>query len=90
MNALETRSFGTKLFRYFRDPSVSAWRKLAGVAAVAYLVMPFDVVPDFVPVLGWLDDIGVLSAAAMFVIREVKRHADAQQTTVTVEPIDKR
>lgn len=90
MNALETRSFGTKLVRYFRDPSVSAWRKLAGVAAVAYLVMPFDLVPDFVPVLGWLDDIGVLSAAAMFVIREVKRHADAQRTTVTVEPIDKR
>ena len=90
MNALETRSFGTKLFRYFRDPSVSAWRKLAGVAAVAYLVMPFDLVPDFVPVLGWLDDIGVLSAAAMFVIREVKRHADEKRTTVTVEPIDKR
>ena len=67
--------FGTKLYRYVRDPGVALWRKLAGVAALAYLVMPFDAVPDVVPVVGWLDDLGILGAAALFMMREVKRHA---------------
>ena len=68
--------FGTKLIRYVKDPSVALWRKLAGVGALAYLVLPFDAVPDFIPALGWLDDLGVLTAATMFIMREVKRHSE--------------
>ena len=29
----------TKLWRYLRDPGVAVWRKLAGVAAVAYVIL---------------------------------------------------
>lgn len=75
MRTLETANLGRRFVRYMRDPSVSVWRKAAGLAAIAYLVMPFDAVPDVFPVIGWLDDVGVLSAAAMFIVREVKRHA---------------
>ncbi len=28
--------------------------------AVAYVVIPMDAVPDFIPVAGWLDDVGVI------------------------------
>ena len=42
------------------DPRVHPLIKLIPVAAVAYLILPTDVVPDFVPVLGQLDDIAVL------------------------------
>lgn len=87
MNVRETRSFGSRLYRYLKDPSVASWRKLAGVAALAYLVMPIDAVPDIIPVLGWLDDVGVLSAAALFVSREVKRHG-ARVDRPVVERID--
>jgi uncharacterized membrane protein YkvA (DUF1232 family) len=36
-----------------------------GVAAlsVAYVIMPLDVLPDFIPVAGWIDDIGALALA---------------------------
>lgn len=65
---------GTRFFSYVRDPRVSLWRKLAGVLAVVYFLSPVDVLPDFIPVLGWLDDFGVLSAAALFMAREVQRY----------------
>jgi uncharacterized membrane protein YkvA (DUF1232 family) len=68
-----TRTVG-KLWRYLRDPGVAAWRKLAGAAAVAYVLWPLDVIPDGIPVLGWLDDAGILAAAAAFLVAEVRRH----------------
>ena len=68
-----TRTLG-KLWRYLRDPGVATWRKLAGVAAVAYVVWPLDLIPDAIPVLGWLDDVGIVAAAAAFLVAEVRRH----------------
>jgi uncharacterized membrane protein YkvA (DUF1232 family) len=62
-----------KAIAYFRDPSVALWKKLIGVAAVLYAVWPLDVIPD-VPVIGWLDDLGVLSLATWYMVREIKRH----------------
>ncbi|WP_233595850.1 MULTISPECIES: YkvA family protein [Corallococcus] len=65
---------GTRFFQYVRDPKVGTWRKLAGLLAVLYFVSPVDAVPDFIPLFGWLDDLGVLSAAALFMVREVQRY----------------
>ncbi len=72
--AVESTRTLTKLWRYVRDPGVATWRKLAGVAAVAYVVWPLDLIPDGIPVLGWLDDAGILAAAAAFLVAEVRRH----------------
>ena len=63
--------------RYFRDRQVSVARKGLALFAVAYAVMPFDAIPDVIPVLGWLDDIGVVAAITAFLWRDVKRHAAA-------------
>jgi uncharacterized membrane protein YkvA (DUF1232 family) len=63
-----------KLWRYVRDGRVPLWRKLVGVAAVAYLIWPFDLIPDFIPVIGYLDDAGILTAAALFLVRDVRLH----------------
>ena len=81
MNVPGLRGFGSKLFRYVRDPRVALWRKLTGVFALLYLVSPVDLVPDFIPLLGWLDDLGVLGAAVMFVTREVSSHVPGPQST---------
>ncbi|RKH63001.1 YkvA family protein [Corallococcus aberystwythensis] len=64
---------GTRFFHYVRDPKVATWRKLSGLLAVLYFVSPVDAIPDFIPLIGWLDDLGVVSAAAFFMVREVQR-----------------
>src|SRR5207237_61990 len=42
--------------RLLRDPRVPRRKKVALWALVAYLALPFDLVPDFIPVAGQLDD----------------------------------
>jgi len=67
--------------RYFRDEQVPGWRKFVVVGAVAYVLLPIDLIPDLVPVLGWLDDIGAIGAALAFLSRDVSSHA-AKTTAV--------
>lgn len=43
------------------DPRTPRLPRLAVLGAIAYLIMPFDLIPDFVfPVVGYLDDFGLL------------------------------
>lgn len=67
---------------YLRDAEVATWKKGVAFAALLYAVLPVDLVPDIVPLFGWLDDLGVLTLAAAFVSREVKQHAAAGAQTV--------
>jgi uncharacterized membrane protein YkvA (DUF1232 family) len=55
--------------RLLRDPRVPRRRKLLLAALIPYLAMPFDLVPDFIPVAGQLDDAIVVA----FVLRRVAR-----------------
>jgi uncharacterized membrane protein YkvA (DUF1232 family) len=59
--------------RLVADPRVARVHKLALVVLGAYLAMPFDLVPDFIPVAGQLDD-AILVA---LVLRSLLRHAGA-------------
>ncbi len=49
--------------RLLRDPAVPVVYKLLPAVAVLYLLSPIDGMPDFIPVLGQLDDLGVLLLA---------------------------
>ena len=57
------------LRRLLGDQRVPRRRKLVLVALVAYLSMPIDLVPDFVPVAGQLDDVIVAALALRYVLR---------------------
>lgn len=55
--------------RLLGDPGVSRSRKLALWGLLAYLAMPFDLVPDFLPVVGQLDDAIAAAVVLRFVLR---------------------
>lgn len=49
------------LYLACRDPRVPRYAKLIGGAVVAYALSPIDLIPDFIPVLGYLDDLLIIS-----------------------------
>jgi len=55
------------------DPGVPLPAKLVLTVLVAYLVMPFDLIPDFIPVLGQLDDALVAFLAIALLIFAIPR-----------------
>lgn len=60
------------LKNYMLDSDVAWYRKSVVVAALVYFVTPIDAIPDFVPVAGFLDDLGVIAAAIKFLGNEIK------------------
>ncbi|TMK33916.1 MAG: DUF1232 domain-containing protein [Actinobacteria bacterium] len=55
--------------RLLGDPRVPWRAKLVLILAFVYLVIPFDLVPDFIPVAGQLDDAILLAAVLAYVVR---------------------
>ena len=48
------------------------------IGALAYFVLPFDIIPDIIPVLGYTDDAAVLAAAIRMVAQHIRpEHREA-------------
>jgi uncharacterized membrane protein YkvA (DUF1232 family) len=58
----------------FRDPRVPLWSRIVAVALVLYLASPLDVLPDFLPGIGMLDDLLIVMIGAGLLLRSVPRH----------------
>jgi uncharacterized membrane protein YkvA (DUF1232 family) len=55
--------------------------------AVSYLCMPFDLIPDFIPVLGQLDDVVIVPALIYLALRFIPRELlDEHRAQVTHKP----
>lgn len=48
------------LYLASRDPRVPWYAKALAIAIAAYALSPIDLIPDFIPVLGYLDDLILL------------------------------
>jgi uncharacterized membrane protein YkvA (DUF1232 family) len=59
--------------RLLRDPRVPRRAKVTLGLALPYLAMPLDLIPDFIPVIGQLDDALVVAAVFGYVARRAGR-----------------
>ena len=63
----------TLVRRLRRDPRVPRSAKLAVLIAGVWVASPIDLIPEFLPVIGPLDDIVVVALALRFAARRVPR-----------------
>ena len=54
-----------------RDPRTPWLARLLAVGVAAYALSPIDLIPDFIPVLGYLDDLLIVPLGVMLVLRMV-------------------
>lgn len=52
-----------------RDPRTPWLAKVLALVVAAYAVSPIDLIPDFIPVLGYLDDLIIVPLGIMLVVR---------------------
>lgn len=57
---LRTRQKVVFFKRLLADRRVPWYGKLVLFATVVYLAIPFDIIPDFIPILGYLDDVAIV------------------------------
>ncbi|MEO9228881.1 MAG: YkvA family protein [Devosia sp.] len=54
-----------------RDPRVPWYAKVVAGAVAAYALSPIDLIPDFIPVLGYLDDLIIVPLGILLVVKLV-------------------
>ena len=59
-----------------RDPRVPWYAKALAMAVAAYALSPIDLIPDFIPVLGYLDDLVIVPLGILLVVRLVPAPLD--------------
>lgn len=64
--------------RVLRDERTPVVAKLLLGLAIGYLLMPFDLIPDFIPVIGHLDDAVVIPALVFVALRFIPREIIAE------------
>ncbi len=65
--------------RYMRDPSVSTLKKGGVLLLIAYILSPVDFLPElFVPLAGFLDDVGVLGILTTWMYNELGSYRGSQ------------
>jgi len=73
-----------------RDPRTPWFAKVLALIVAAYAVSPIDLIPDFIPVLGYVDDIIIVPLGIMLVVRlippEVMNEHRETAANATVHP----
>ena len=62
-----------------RDPRVRWYAKALAICVAAYALSPIDLIPDFIPVLGYLDDLIIVPLGILAVVQLIPPEIMAEQ-----------
>jgi uncharacterized membrane protein YkvA (DUF1232 family) len=73
-----------------RDPQAPMGARILAALVAAYALSPIDLIPDFIPVLGYLDDLLIVPLGLLLVVRlmpeEVMMNARAKADSLLAKP----
>ena len=67
--ARELESDGLTLWFCCRNPGMPLLPKILALVVVAYFLSPIDLIPDFIPILGYLDELILLPISIYFILK---------------------
>ena len=56
--------------------------KIAIAGTLAYVILPIDVIPDFIPFVGWVDDIFVLGYTMNAISEEIQKYKEFKNDSI--------
>jgi len=77
------------LYLAARDPRVPWYAKGVAVAVAAYAASPIDLIPDFIPVVGYLDDLIILPLGIALVIKLIPADIMAEHRALALAAQDR-
>ena len=87
---LKTETYA--LYFAYKDPRVPWYAKLLAAFVVAHTLSPIDLIPDFIPVLGYLDDLIITPLGLALVLRMIPEEvmmAARQKAVMSMEESDR-
>ena len=76
-----------------RHPRLPWHVRVLAMAVAAYAFSPIDLIPDFIPVLGWLDDLLIVPLGVAMVLvmtpPDVREEARAQAEAASTQPVSR-
>jgi uncharacterized membrane protein YkvA (DUF1232 family) len=72
-----------------RDPRVPWYAKAMAALVAAYALSPLDLIPDFIPVVGYLDDLILVPAGILLVIRMIPSEIMAEHRAAAAAALDR-
>jgi uncharacterized membrane protein YkvA (DUF1232 family) len=87
---LKTETYA--LYYAYKDPRVPWYAKLLAAFVVAHTLSPIDLIPDFIPILGYLDDLIITPLGLALVLRMIPEEVmvDARQKAeISIEKSDR-
>ena len=77
------------LYLAYRDPRTPWYARVAAILVIAYALSPIDLIPDFIPVLGYLDDLVILPLGIFIAIKLIPAEimASAREKAASSEQV---
>jgi len=69
------RGDARQLWLALRHPAAPTWLKVGTALIVLYVLSPIDLIPDFIPILGVMDDVVLVPLAVRFPIKRLEDRA---------------
>lgn len=88
--ARQLKSEVTALYFAYRDPRTPWYARVFSALVVSYLLSPIDLIPDFIPVLGYLDDLVLVPLGITLALKMIPKEVMADARNSADDPVQSK